>query len=155
VEAAYQTLKETRCTTTILVQLQPREWFVIDTDASNILFGGALSQVQDGQERVIVCYSKTLNKAKKNYCVTRRELLAIARSLEYFRKCHCGQEFHLRTYHCEWIWIKSLRTSRDKSPIGFSVYNSKTSLPSTVKAQNTMLVPSRDDHAKRSSHTAI
>jgi hypothetical protein len=43
-----------------------------------------LSQMQDGQERVIAYYSKTLNKAERNFCVTRRELLAIVRTLEHF-----------------------------------------------------------------------
>uniref|UniRef100_A0A3B1JE36 Reverse transcriptase RNase H-like domain-containing protein n=1 Tax=Astyanax mexicanus TaxID=7994 RepID=A0A3B1JE36_ASTMX len=36
-----------------------------------------LSQVQDGSERVIAYYSRRLDKAERNYCVTRRELLAV------------------------------------------------------------------------------
>jgi hypothetical protein len=44
------------------------------------------SQVQDGQEQVTAYYSKTLNKAKRNYCVTQWEVLAIVRTLEHLRK---------------------------------------------------------------------
>jgi hypothetical protein len=69
------------------------------TDASNVGIGGVLSEVQGGQERVIAYYSKTLNKAEINYCVTRRELLAIVRTMEHFHKYLYGQEFHLRTDH--------------------------------------------------------
>jgi hypothetical protein len=36
-----------------------------------------LSQMQDSQERVTAYYSKTLNKAERNYCITLGELLAI------------------------------------------------------------------------------
>jgi hypothetical protein len=50
---------------------EPKERFVVDTDASNVEIGGVISQVQERQERVIT-YSETLNKAERNYYVTRR-----------------------------------------------------------------------------------
>jgi phospholipid-translocating ATPase len=65
VETAFQTLKETLCTTPILAYLQPGGKFIVDTNASNVGIGGVLSQVQDGQEWVISYYSKTLSKAEK------------------------------------------------------------------------------------------
>jgi hypothetical protein len=43
--------------------------------------GSVLSQVQDGQEKVISYYSKSFNKAERKYCVTRRELLAVVASI--------------------------------------------------------------------------
>jgi hypothetical protein len=67
----------------------------VDTDVSNVGIGGVLSQVQGRKERVIAYYSKTLSRAEINYCVTRRELLAIVRTLEHFHKYLYGQEFHL------------------------------------------------------------
>jgi hypothetical protein len=63
----------------------------IDKGTSNVRIGGVLSQVQDGQERVIAYYSKTLNKAKRNYCITQHELLAIIRILEHFPKYLTGK----------------------------------------------------------------
>jgi hypothetical protein len=69
------------CTALIFAYPQPRDRFVVYTDASNIGIEGVLSQVQDGQERVIAYCSKTLNKAERNYSVTRRELLAVVRTL--------------------------------------------------------------------------
>jgi ribonuclease HI len=76
----------------------------VDTDASNVAIGGV-----DGQERVIAYYSKTLNKAERKYCVNRRELLAIVKALEHFRKYLYGQEFHLRTDHSALTWRMSFR----------------------------------------------
>jgi hypothetical protein len=86
VEAAFQTLKGALCAGPILDYPQPGEWFVVDTDASNFGIGRVLSQIQDGQERVIAYYNKTLNNAERNYCVTRRELLAIMTTLEHIHK---------------------------------------------------------------------
>jgi hypothetical protein len=79
------------------------------TDASNNRIGGVLSQIQDKQEQVIAYYSKTLNKAERNYCVTRRELLAIVKTLEHFHKYLYGQEFHLRTDHSALTCLMSFK----------------------------------------------
>jgi hypothetical protein len=64
-----------------------------------------LSQILVGQVPVIAYYSKTLNKAERNYYVTRRELLAIMRTLEHFLKYLCGKQFHLRTDHSALTWL--------------------------------------------------
>jgi len=50
---------------------------ILDTDASDVAVGAVLSQVIDGVERPIAFYSRVLNGAQKNYCPTRRELLAV------------------------------------------------------------------------------
>jgi hypothetical protein len=53
----FQTLKEALYTAPLLAYPQPGEKFAVDTDASNIRIGGALSQIQDRRERVIAYYS--------------------------------------------------------------------------------------------------
>jgi hypothetical protein len=70
VEAAFQTLKRAQCDALILAYPQPGKRFIVDTDASNVRIGRVLSQIQDGQERVIAYYNKMLNKVESNYCVT-------------------------------------------------------------------------------------
>jgi hypothetical protein len=109
VEAAFQTLQGAVCTGTILAYSQPGESFIVDTDASNCGMGGILSQIQDGEERALAYYSKTLNKTESNCCVTRRELLAIVRTLDHFHKYLYGQQFHLRTDHSALTWLMSFR----------------------------------------------
>jgi len=108
-ETAFQALKKALCMAPVLGYPQPGEKFIIDTDASNIGIGGVLSQVQDGCEQVVSCFSKTLSKAKRNYCVTCRELLATVKTLEHFHKYLYGQEFHLRTDHSALTWLLSIR----------------------------------------------
>lgn len=41
--------------------------FVLDTDASNRAIGAVLSQMQDGEEKVIGYFSHALGKAETNY----------------------------------------------------------------------------------------
>jgi hypothetical protein len=108
-EAAFQTLKGTLCAAPILDYPQPGEKFIVDTDASNVGIGGVLSQVQGGKERVIAYYSKTPSRAERNYCVARRELLAIVRTLEHFHKYLYGEEFHLRMDHSALTWLMSFK----------------------------------------------
>jgi hypothetical protein len=79
VEATFQTLQGALCAAPFLAYSQPEETFIVNADASNFGIGGILSQIKDGQERVIAYYSKTLNIAERNYGVTRRELLATVR----------------------------------------------------------------------------
>jgi hypothetical protein len=78
--------------------------FVVDTDASNPGIGVVLSKVQDGQERVTAYYSKTLNKAERNYCVTRRELPAIVKA-ESFPWVPLWTTVQPRTDHSALIWL--------------------------------------------------
>jgi hypothetical protein len=50
----------------------------------------------------------TLNKAEKNYCVTRRELLAIVKTSEHFHKYFYGQQFHMGTDHSVLTWLMGI-----------------------------------------------
>ena len=64
-----------------------------------------LSQIQDGEKRVIGYYSKTLTPPERTYCVTRRELLAVVKGVKHFRPYLYGQEFNLRTDHAFLMWL--------------------------------------------------
>ena len=44
--------------------------FVLDVDACDTVIGAILSQVQDGEEKVVAYAGRILNKAGCNYCVT-------------------------------------------------------------------------------------
>ncbi len=49
----------------------------MDTDASNLAIGAVLSQVQDGEEKVIMYGAKAFSGSQRRWCTTRRELFAI------------------------------------------------------------------------------
>ena len=69
---AFQQLKEFVTEAPVLAYPDPGTPFILDTDASNDGVGAVLSQVQQGAERPIAYYSKTLSPSERNYCVTRR-----------------------------------------------------------------------------------
>ena len=59
--------------------------YILDTDASDKAMGAVLSQIQNGEERVISYASKVFNRSQRNYCVTDRELLSVVFFTEYFK----------------------------------------------------------------------
>ena len=83
--------------------------FILDTDASHLAIGAVLSQVQDGREKVIAYGSRTLNKPEVNYCVTRKELLAVVYFVKYFKHYLLGRKFTLRTDHGSLTWLYRFR----------------------------------------------
>ena len=50
-------------------------------------------------------YSKTLTPPEKNYCVMRRELLAVVKGVKHFCPYLYGQHFDLRTDHALLMWL--------------------------------------------------
>lgn len=79
--------------------------FTLDTDASDVGTGAVLSQSQNGEERVIAYYSKMLSSEEANYCVTRKELLAIVKAVKHFRPQLYGRKFIVRTDHASLVWL--------------------------------------------------
>ena len=75
-QVAFDGLKEALCEAPVLAYPRSSGLFNVDTDASNTGVGGVLSQLQDDEEKVIWYASKKLSRAQRQYCVTRRELLA-------------------------------------------------------------------------------
>ncbi|GBO05542.1 Transposon Ty3-G Gag-Pol polyprotein [Araneus ventricosus] len=69
----------------------------MNTDASNEGIGAVLSQKIGNEECVIVYFSRNLGKPGRNYCVRRKELLAIAKSIEHFHRYLYGRKFLIRT----------------------------------------------------------
>ena len=59
--------------------------YVIDADCAGSAAGAVLQQWQSGQLRVIAYASRALSAAERNYCVTRKEQLAIVYGLKQFR----------------------------------------------------------------------
>jgi hypothetical protein len=104
-EMAFQRLKTLLCSAPVLAYPIPGKTFILDTDASNTGLGGVLSQIVDGQERVVAYYSRSLGHAERNYCVTRRELLAALECIKHFHKYLYGQQFKLRTDHAALKWL--------------------------------------------------
>ncbi|KAI4896948.1 hypothetical protein NFI96_002745 [Prochilodus magdalenae] len=104
-DRAFQVFHDTLCEAPVLALSQVSGQFVLDKDASNLGIGAVLSQVQGGVERVIAYYSRALNKSERNYCFTRRELLAVVACLRHFRHYLYATPFVLRTDHASLAWL--------------------------------------------------
>ena len=104
-QTAFQRLKDDLVSAPVLGYPDPKLPYILDTDASAVGVGAVLSQVQEGKERVIAYYSKTLAPPERNYCVTRRELLAVVKAMKHFRPYLYGTKFKLRTDHASLRWL--------------------------------------------------
>jgi len=82
-QSAFEKLKSMLSSSPVLFFPQGKEEFILDIDASNIGISAVLSQRQFGKEKVIY-FSKVFSKAERNYCMTRKELLAVVDSLKFF-----------------------------------------------------------------------
>jgi len=74
-----------------------------------VAVGAILSQVIDGVERPIAFYSRIMNSSQRNYCPTRRELLAVVAALQHFRHYLLGTHMVLRTDHHSVKWLKTFK----------------------------------------------
>jgi len=72
-----------------------------------------LSQVQDGQLKVISYASRLYSTVERRYCVTRKQLLAVVFFLKQFRRYLLGRSFTVRTDHTALQWLR-----RTPEPIG-------------------------------------
>ncbi|PIK39793.1 Retrovirus-related Pol polyprotein from transposon [Apostichopus japonicus] len=83
--------------------------FILDTDASDFATGSVLSQIQDGNEKPIAYFSKTMSKQERRYCITRKELLAVVQSVKHFHHYLYGTRFLIRTDHAALKWLMSFK----------------------------------------------
>eukprot|EP00731_Ephydatia_muelleri_P032903 Em0024g447a len=106
-DAAFLQLKERLVTSPILGYPVFNQPFMVDTDASGEGLGAVLSQYVSGVERVIAFASRSLSKAERKNCATRREMLALVWAIKHFRPYLYGRHFTVRTDHASLRWLQS------------------------------------------------
>lgn len=67
--------------------------FKIYTDASLVADAAVLTQIQDGEEKVIAYHSAKFTPTQQNYSATERECLAVLTGVEKFCPFIDGVEF--------------------------------------------------------------
>ena len=113
-QEAFEKLKLALTGSPIVAYPQDTGLYVLDTDACGVAIGAVLSQIQDGQERVIAYASRSLNKSEKNYCITDKELLAVRYYLEYFRQYLLGRKIKVRTDHRALRWLFTFKEPKGR-----------------------------------------
>ena len=108
-QKAFDTLKEKLLAAPVLSLPNKDDHFILDTDASGKAIGAELIQVQNGQEKVIAYGSFVLTPEQRNYCTTRKELLAVIRFTRQFRHYLLGKQFTVRTDHSSLTWLLNFK----------------------------------------------
>ena len=108
-QEAFNNLKARLISAPILALPDWSKPFVLDTDASDTGVGAVLSQVHGGKEVVVAYGSRSLTKAERNYCATKKELLAVIVYLEHFRPYLLGKQFTIRTDHGALTWLHKFK----------------------------------------------
>jgi len=106
-EHAFTKLKCALISSPVLAMPNDKDPFLLDTVACDVSIGAVLSQVHEGVERVIAYASRSLSKPERNYCVTRKELLAIVCYTQAFWQYLLGRQFVVRTDHSALQWLRS------------------------------------------------
>lgn len=108
-EAAFKEIKRLLTSTPILARPDFSLPFTLCTDASNVGLGAVLTQIQNGEERVIAYSSRTLSSAEQNYSVTERECLAVLWGITKYRHYLEGYKFTVVTDHASLRWLLNLK----------------------------------------------
>ena len=100
----FANLKRALVEAPILGYPDPDGHFILDTDASAYDIGDVL---QNGEGRMVAYFSCALSCPELQYCVTRREVLAVVRSVQHFHPYLYGRRFTIRTDHAALRWLLS------------------------------------------------
>lgn len=102
-QEAFNTLKGHLTSVPVLAHPNILKKFILETDASNDSIRAVLFQIdKEGKEVVIVYASRSLSKAEKRYCVTRKDLLAVVSFVKYYLY---GRKFKVRTDYGSLRWL--------------------------------------------------
>jgi len=108
-QQSFEDLKRALLDVDTLAYPTPGTPCILDTDASDVAVGAVLSQMVDGVDKPIGYFSRVLNGTQRNYCPTRRELLAIITSLQHFRHNLLFNKVILRTDHHSLKWLRTFK----------------------------------------------
>ena len=114
-KGAFEDLKKALTTKPCLILPNFELPFTLATDAAQITgMGAVLMQDHGSGSQPIAYWSKSLNKAQKNYCVSESECLAMIMAIKFFRPYLYGRRFVLETDHkaLEWLMSKNEPTGK-------------------------------------------
>ena len=96
---AFSNIRQIVSSPTIVVHFDPSKPLVLTTDASEYGIGPVLSHTTTYDEHSIVCYSRTLSKAERNYSQLDKEGLAVIFGLGKSQKFVYGRHVEIITDH--------------------------------------------------------
>ena len=108
--AAFRELRQALVTAPILAypDFNSKEPFILDTDWSTTAIGAVLSQVQEGEERVISYGARKLCKREQSYSSNKGEILAVIHFIRTWKYYLRSRPFILRSDHKALNWIRTM-----------------------------------------------
>ena len=88
--------------------------FVVTCDASAFGAGATLSQIQQGEEKVIAYAGTSFNEGQMRYSPTDRELAAIRFAVNHFKAFLYGRSYVIRTDHEPLIYLYHMKRYDDR-----------------------------------------
>ena len=113
-EDAFEALKDRLVSAPIMAYPTPGTKYIVDTDSSGYAIVSVLSQIQDGEERVISYGSRVFKPAEQKYCARRRKLLAIVDSAVHYRPYLYGQQVLFRADHFSLQFLRTLKDPNEQ-----------------------------------------
>ena len=98
-EAAFKFIKEEIASNRVLCHFAANVPTLVSTDASTVVIGAVLSQLQHGEERPVAFASRTLNNGERAYSAGEREALVCICACEHWHSYLYGRHFTLLTDH--------------------------------------------------------
>lgn len=111
-QQSLELLKEALISPPILANPDFKTEFCIESDASDLAVGAVLTQIQNGQKRIIAYFSKKLNSTRRKYAAVEKECLAVLWAIEAFRNYIEGTHFRVITDARSLVWLS--KVSADK-----------------------------------------
>jgi hypothetical protein len=108
-QRVFDRLKEVLRTEPLLIYSDFSQPFIVACDASTRAIGAVLSQLRNGEERLIAYCSRQSNSAESKYSVTELELLAFIFATKQFRCYLYGRRFTVYTDHSALKWLLNLQ----------------------------------------------
>ena len=110
-QEAFDRAKELLVGDNVLAHYDPKLPLILSVDASMHGLGATLShKYENGSERIVMCVSRSLNSAERNYSQVEKEALAIIFGVSRFRTYLYGRKFLLRTDHKSLVRIFGPKT---------------------------------------------
>ena len=82
-QSSFKALKKAFTSDIVLIHYYPDRKLIVETDTSDYVSGGILSQYDDSSSlRPVAYFSKKHNPAEYNYKIYNKELIAIVRAFE-------------------------------------------------------------------------
>ncbi|CAH8583497.1 unnamed protein product [Dicrocoelium dendriticum] len=110
-QSAFEEIKRRLVSTPMLAIFDENCPTFVSTDASNIGLGAVLSQIQNGEEKVIAYASRKLSPTEVSYSAGEREALACVWACEKWHLFLFGRRFTLRTDHAALTTLLSRGTN--------------------------------------------